>query len=513
MPTLLLYDKPFEVASWENELAFNLSLLGWNVVRTPRDYTNPAREQELIVALAKSVNASVFVKNNFWTQGPTLAALDAYRAAGMLTVGICQDEPYRWSGYDNMAAKQAPGYDLWFGNWDDPEHLACHTAGRVVYAPCATRRAFMPRPMARTIPVGHIGVYYEAREPYLAAVADLGIVAWMTPRRSPPFHQWPPPPSIAATLAPDEGYMHPHRLAQVCSSFQIGIDIAEQPDGKVRSAKNFLFEMMACGTFVLAGRCRQSEELFRDGEHLVFYDDAADLRAKVIYWQAHPHERQEIAANGARLVHRRDTWMHRTELFSRVILQQLKGDLPDGVAVVIPTMNRPEQLSHAIVSIPYGVTLSIVNTGRSDAWHHRMIVSPGSGPSKARNAGVRCLQKGSSEWIQFLDDDDLLRVDWAEHIRRGIASGADVILGSGVSYDPEHPVMSAEEPFTSQMCVRRSMFEKVGGFDESLTVAEERDLLRRMVAAGASVYRSDMLVVTKSPHLAGARPAKRRIRF
>ncbi len=59
-----------------------------------------------------------------------------------------------------------------------------------------------------------------------------------------------------------------------------------------------LFEAMACGAFVLCDDQKDARTLFKDGEHLVFFKDAEDLRSKVEYYLAHPKERQRIASAG-----------------------------------------------------------------------------------------------------------------------------------------------------------------------------------------------------------------------
>jgi spore maturation protein CgeB len=56
-----------------------------------------------------------------------------------------------------------------------------------------------------------------------------------------------------------------------------------------------LFEAAAMGAFQLVDNRVGVHEWFRVGEHLVMYDDMADLREKVAYYLAHPQERQMIA--------------------------------------------------------------------------------------------------------------------------------------------------------------------------------------------------------------------------
>jgi spore maturation protein CgeB len=56
-----------------------------------------------------------------------------------------------------------------------------------------------------------------------------------------------------------------------------------------------LFEAAALGTFQLVDNRPGIHEWFKDGEHLVIYEDLRDLREKASYYLAHPQERQAIA--------------------------------------------------------------------------------------------------------------------------------------------------------------------------------------------------------------------------
>jgi spore maturation protein CgeB len=56
-----------------------------------------------------------------------------------------------------------------------------------------------------------------------------------------------------------------------------------------------LFEAAAVGAFQLVDNRLGVREWFKDGEHLVIYEDLQDLREKATYYLAHPEERQAIA--------------------------------------------------------------------------------------------------------------------------------------------------------------------------------------------------------------------------
>ncbi len=71
-------------------------------------------------------------------------------------------------------------------------------------------------------------------------------------------------------------------------------------DGQVpcHQASPKLFEAMACGAFVICDSQKDARQLFRDGEHVVFFAGVNDLKEKVRYYLEHPQERQKIAEAG-----------------------------------------------------------------------------------------------------------------------------------------------------------------------------------------------------------------------
>lgn len=59
------------------------------------------------------------------------------------------------------------------------------------------------------------------------------------------------------------------------------------------------FECMACGTFLLAEKPREMEDLgFVEGIHMGLFDGVEDLKDKIFYYLAHEAERERIAVTG-----------------------------------------------------------------------------------------------------------------------------------------------------------------------------------------------------------------------
>ena len=134
------------------------------------------------------------------------------------------------------------------------------------------------------------------------------------------------------------------------------------------------------------------------------------------------------------------------------------------------------------VAIKYDAALQIVRCDES-------------GAGAARNYGVR---HSSGSWLQFLDADDTLEptkleqqiglsgeAEWIiagyQDVRQGVLSEINLpnrdpwkglTFGSGIGH-------------TGSNLYRRELFNRVGGYDTSLTTAEDLDLYRRLLASGA----------------------------
>jgi glycosyltransferase involved in cell wall biosynthesis len=177
----------------------------------------------------------------------------------------------------------------------------------------------------------------------------------------------------------------------------------------------------------------------------------------------------------------------------------------NGVSVVIPTFDRPDQTLAAVSSvlaqtfITYEILL--IDDGSSDdysflkslleSYGHEYIKISHKGVSGARNEGIR---RAKYDWISFLDSDDtwypdklMKQVQYCEiHpeaymvqcLERWFRNGSEVAV-------PQHlrPASgSAFERALSLCCIspsavllHRNVFERVGFFDERMLVCEDYD--------------------------------------
>jgi len=150
----------------------------------------------------------------------------------------------------------------------------------------------------------------------------------------------------------------------------------------------------------------------------------------------------------------------------------------------------------------------------------RVITQDNAGPSAARNRGIE-LSRG--EIVAFLDSDDIWKPTKIERqVRLLQAVGRDVpccLCNADVhhrdgrmatSFDyagltPTHreglwsnvaEILATQFlMFTQMIAVRRSVLQKLGGFNEGLHVLEDYDLALRLSTQGEWAYISDPLVI------------------
>jgi len=199
------------------------------------------------------------------------------------------------------------------------------------------------------------------------------------------------------------------------------------------------------------------------------------------------------------------------------------------ISVVIPTYNRAGMLREAVESVLSQTYLNyellVIDDGSTDDTltvleGYKPYVSvysqPHLGVSSARNRGIE-LSRG--EWLGFLDSDDLwlpekleLQVDYIRnHPRCKIVHTNEIWLRNGVRLNQgkKHRksggwlfLRSTELCLISpsSVLVHRTIFQKLGAFDESLPACEDYDMWLRITPRYPVGFLKEALVIKRGGH-------------
>ncbi len=201
---------------------------------------------------------------------------------------------------------------------------------------------------------------------------------------------------------------------------------------------------------------------------------------------------------------------------------------PADVTVVVPVRDRRQALERLLAAIGRTVGMLpviVVDDGSRDALAVRRICArhcatvirhaTARGPSAARNSG---LAAAATPYVAFLDSDSEPVAGWLDRLQRHlddplVAAAAPRIVGLGsptsgwlASYEaaassldlgpnegPVHPHGAIPYVPGVALLVRRAAL--AAGYDESMRVAEDVDLVWRLVAAGWRVRYEPMALV------------------
>jgi peptidoglycan/xylan/chitin deacetylase (PgdA/CDA1 family)/ubiquinone/menaquinone biosynthesis C-methylase UbiE len=186
------------------------------------------------------------------------------------------------------------------------------------------------------------------------------------------------------------------------------------------------------------------------------------------------------------------------------------------VSIIIPAYNAADTLDDALASVHaqrVGTWEAVVvDDGSTDdtprvaeRWaardgRMRVVRQPNSGPSAARNSGIRAARYG---WMVFLDADDWLSPDFLKYMLRAVSRdrSVDAVFCGAVDVTEDGkqgaiwfpPGREQLFPSTATNCplathavlLRRSLIESVGLWDTSLITCEDWDLWQRLARTTA----------------------------
>jgi glycosyltransferase involved in cell wall biosynthesis len=176
------------------------------------------------------------------------------------------------------------------------------------------------------------------------------------------------------------------------------------------------------------------------------------------------------------------------------------------LTVVIPALNEAARLPDLLGTLARQTQqpdqVVIADAGSTDATRsiavaHGAQVVDGGKPAAGRNAGARV---ATSDLILFLDaddelDDDFIEAAVAEFDERGLAVATTFV--DPIERDARNvfacevvnmylDVMQYVSPHAPGFCIliRREVHEAIGGFDETLVLAEDHDFVQRAAEHG-----------------------------
>lgn len=190
----------------------------------------------------------------------------------------------------------------------------------------------------------------------------------------------------------------------------------------------------------------------------------------------------------------------------------------DDVTVVVPVLGDAEQVRSVLASIPPGTRVVVVDDGSPvplrvhdvEVLRHARTAGPGA----ARNTGAATVR---TPLVAFVDDGITLPAGALERLAGHFADPRVVavaprvagLAGRGLVGVLEHQLSSLDlgdvagvvRPGarlsyvpSAALLVRRTSFEQVGGFDETLRVGEDVDLVWRLCDVGVVRYAPDVVV-------------------
>jgi glycosyltransferase involved in cell wall biosynthesis len=157
------------------------------------------------------------------------------------------------------------------------------------------------------------------------------------------------------------------------------------------------------------------------------------------------------------------------------------------ISIVIPAHNGSEYLESALASVEaqdfQDREIVLVDDASTEALHppegvRYFRLTQRSGPSAARNRGIR---ESRGELIAFLDIDDLWAAGHLSRLSSALAANPAAGIAQGRMRQLFGNRISGpyRMPYAGSCLFRREVLERCGGFDETMTLGEDYDLMVR----------------------------------
>jgi glycosyltransferase involved in cell wall biosynthesis len=204
-------------------------------------------------------------------------------------------------------------------------------------------------------------------------------------------------------------------------------------------------------------------------------------------------------------------------------------NIPPTIAAIVPSYNRAHCVGYAIDSILAQThpcdEIIVVDDGSTDNTPDvlaaygdaiRVIRQENAGVSAARNAGIRA---ATSDWIAFLDSDDIWKPEKVAIQREFLRPDTTVLVATNWAYetnrhsaafddlqlDGQHRVLTdpllhlCRDPghrlWLPTWAVRRAALLRVNGFDARMRIGEDNRLLFQLAYLGTFVLIPEVLTI------------------
>lgn len=163
--------------------------------------------------------------------------------------------------------------------------------------------------------------------------------------------------------------------------------------------------------------------------------------------------------------------------------------------MVVPTYERPDDLERCLKSLDQNfqkldAKYEIIVSDDSVSDKSKILIERNfqnviwkegkkKGPAANRNVGAL---EAKGEWIVFLDDDCIAQKNYLEAYCKSILNDPEILVFEGKIFADRKRVTWAEGCpenenggmlWTSNLCVKKSLFKNIGGFDERFRTAYE----------------------------------------
>ena len=173
------------------------------------------------------------------------------------------------------------------------------------------------------------------------------------------------------------------------------------------------------------------------------------------------------------------------------------------ISVIIPSCNRPNELNVLVDSLNNSfqytkkdIETEIIVSDDSNNYLSRKLINksfpkvtwikgPQNGPGANRNNGARIATK---EWLLFIDDDCYVNEEFIEAYSEMMEKKSINVLEGKIICPNKKNSIFVRQPendkggvlASGNFTIKKSLFTKIGGFDEDLLIMEDIDLANRI---------------------------------